>query len=280
MVIVKSASDKYAVFGHPIRHSKSPFIHKMFAQQTSQNIDYGIVEPGVDDFGGAIENFFKQGALGANVTAPFKLNAFKFAGELSVRAKEAGSVNTLKRLDDGGILGDTTDGPGLVGDLIRQFGSLQGLKVLLLGAGGAARGVIGSLFAAGVGDICVANRTLCKAQDLVSVFSLHGEIVAVELQGIPHTTTFDLIINSTSSSMTDSLPEVSSQIFHAARFTYDMAYKDTATRFQRWAMQHNSNVQTSDGLGMLVGQAAESFYIWRGVKPDIEPVIKALRATL
>jgi shikimate dehydrogenase len=272
-------TDKFAVFGNPILHSKSPFIHELFARQTNQDIEYSIVQPAVDDFDSAINRFFADGASGANVTAPFKLDAFNFADQLTTRAKEAGSVNTLKVLAKGNILGDTTDGQGLVEDLFRQFGSLDGLSVLLLGSGGAARGVVGSLFTAGVAKICIANRTASKALELADIFASHGDICGIALDEVPYTG-IDLIINSTSTSMTDDLPAIDSKVFTQAQYIYDMAYKDKATSFMQWALQCNNTLQVSDGLGMLVGQAAESFYIWRGIKPNIEPVIDALRKQL
>ena len=272
-------TDKFAVFGNPISHSKSPFIHALFAKQTSQDMMYSIVQPAVDEFKTAAKAFFAEGASGANVTAPFKLDAFNFADQLTTRAKEAGSVNTLKLLEDGTILGDTTDGPGLVQDLCRQFGALDGLSILLLGSGGAARGVIGSLFASGVAKICIANRTVSKARELAEIFSAHGEVYGIGLDEVP-LSGIDLIINSTSSSMTDELPAIDDKVFNQVKYIYDMAYKDTVTSFIKWGLQCNNTLQVSDGLGMLVGQAAESFYIWRGVKPSIEPVITVLRKQL
>ena len=272
-------TDKFAVFGNPILHSKSPFIHGLFAKQTLQDLQYCIVQPAVEEFNSAIKQFFADGAIGANVTAPFKLDAFNFADQLTTRAKEAGSVNTLMALENGDILGDTTDGQGLVEDLCRQFGALNGLSVLLLGSGGAARGVVGSLFAAGVAKICIANRTASKALELADIFSTHGDIYGMGLDAVPHTG-IDLIINSTSSSMTDDLPAIDGKVFRQVQYIYDMAYKDKETSFMQWALQCNNTLQVSDGLGMLVGQAAESFYIWRGVKPNIEPVIDALREQL
>jgi shikimate dehydrogenase len=276
---VGKVTDKFAVFGNPILHSKSPLIHGLFAKQTLQDMEYCIVQPAVDGFDAAAKKFFVDGASGANVTAPFKLDAYNFADELTTRAKEAGSVNTLKYLANGNILGDTTDGPGLVEDLRRQFGTLEGLSVLLLGSGGAARGVVGSLFAAGVAKMCIANRTAYKALELADIFAAHGDVYGVGLDEVPDSG-IDLIINSTSSSMTDDLPAIDSKIFLQAQYIYDMAYKNKATSFMQWALQCNNALQVSDGLGMLVGQAAESFYIWRGVKPNIEPVIDALREQL
>lgn len=271
--------DRYAVFGNPIVQSKSPMIHRMFAEQLAQVLSYDAIEPARDEFQHSIADFFANGALGANVTAPFKLEAFNFASELTERASLAGAVNTLKRLTDGRVLGDNTDGQGLVEDLCRQFGSISGLSILLLGAGGAARGVIAPLFNAGVGAICIANRTEQKAQLLAQKFESHGKIRGCNLEVLP-ISDFDLIINSTSSSMTGDVPGIQPSALEKLRYAYDMFYQDRPTSFMQWILQHNTNVQVSDGLGMLVGQAAESFYVWRGVRPKIAPVIKKLRSNL
>jgi shikimate dehydrogenase len=271
--------DKYAVFGNPIGHSKSPMIHQCFAEQTGQAMVYGIEQPETDQFFVRATTFFAQGAKGANVTAPFKLEAFKFADEVSSRAALAGAVNTLCKLPSGKIMGDTTDGAGLVADLQRQFGNLTGLSVLLIGAGGAARSVIGSLYSAGIASLCIANRSTEKALELANLFATYPAIKGVGLADIP-TDNFNLIINSASSSMTGLLPDIDSALFTQAKFVYDMAYKDELTSFLQWANSTNPTLRLSDGLGMLVGQAAESFYLWRGVRPDIEPVIDSLRITL
>jgi shikimate dehydrogenase len=271
--------DRYAVFGNPIGHSKSPTIHQYFAEQTGQDMVYGIEQPETDQFSVRANTFFAQGAKGANVTAPFKLEAFKFADEVSPRAAQAGAVNTLCKLPSGKIMGDTTDGAGLLTDLQRQFGDLKGLSVLLLGAGGAARGVIGSLYSAGIASLCIANRSSEKALELADLFASYPSIKGVGLQDIP-ADNVDLIINSTSSSMTGVLPDIDSALFAQAKFVYDMAYKDELTSFLQWAYSINPKLRLSDGLGMLVGQAAESFYLWRGVRPNIEPVINLLRVAL
>jgi shikimate dehydrogenase len=271
--------DRYAVFGNPIVQSKSPVIHRMFADQLAQDLSYAAIEPARDEFQPAITDFFAHGSLGANVTAPFKLEAFNFASELTQRASLAGAVNTLKRLTDGKVLGDNTDGQGLVEDLCRQFGSISGLNILLLGAGGAAQGVIAPLFSAGVTAICIANRTEQKAQTLAQRFASHGNAHGCSLDVLPGAD-FDLIINSTSSSMTGDVPGIHPSAIENARYAYDMFYQDRPTSFMQWTLQSNTNIQVSDGLGMLVGQAAESFYVWRGVRPNITPVINKLRSNL
>jgi len=271
--------DCYAVFGSPIGQSKSPIIHRMFAQQLGQDLSYAAIEPAKDEFQRSISDFFAKGALGANVTAPFKLEAFNFASEVSQRASLAGAVNTLKSLGDGKVLGDNTDGQGLVEDLCRQFGSISGLSILLLGAGGAARGVIAPLFSAGVATICIANRTEQKALDLAQKFESLGEVGACSIEGLPKSD-FDFLINSTSSSMTGDVPGIQASALENMRYAYDMFYQDRPTSLMQWIAQHNTNIQLSDGLGMLVAQAAESFYIWRGVRPNITPVIETLRSHL
>ncbi|MFT4995292.1 MAG: shikimate dehydrogenase [Paraglaciecola sp.] len=271
--------DRYAVFGNPIGQSKSPVIHRMFAQQLAQVIRYDAIEPARDEFQASIADFFANGGLGANVTAPFKLEAFNLASELTQRASLAGAVNTLKCLRDGKILGDNTDGQGLLEDLCRQFGSLSGLNILLLGAGGAARGVIAPLLSQDVAAICIANRTEQKAQALAQQFQPLGNVLGCGLKVLPRSN-FDLIINSTSSSMTGDVPDIKLSALGTLRFAYDMFYQDQPTSFMQWISQHNTKIQLSDGLGMLVGQAAESFYVWRGVRPNIMPVIKKLRSKL
>lgn len=268
--------DRYAVFGNPISHSKSPLIHKLFAEQTKQAIEYGRQEPAADQFSTAIKAFFAQGYLGANVTAPFKLDAFRFADELTPRAKMAEAVNTLSKRKDGAVLGDNTDGEGLVQDLQRLWGTLTGKRLLLIGAGGATRGIILPLFTAGTASMHIANRTAHKAQNLADKFSASGTISGSGFADIP-AGDFDGIINCTSSSLDGDLPDVSESIFLPAEFAYDMTYKSQDTSFMHWASETNDNIAVSDGLGMLVGQAAESFYLWRHVRPDIEPVINVVR---
>lgn len=268
--------DSYAVFGNPVGHSKSPIIHRLFAEQTKQAIQYGRQEPQIDQFAASIKAFFAQGSLGANVTAPFKLDAFRYADKLSPRAKMAEAVNTLTKRKDGTIFGDNTDGQGLVQDLERLWGSIDGKRLLLIGAGGATRGVILPLLNAGITSIHIANRTAKKAQDLAEKFSDSGRVSASGLKDIP-LCSVEGVINCTSSSLQGGLPDVRASIFSQAEFAYDMTYKSEVTLYMRWANETNKNIAVSDGLGMLVGQAAESFYLWRHVKPDIEPVIQLVR---
>jgi shikimate dehydrogenase len=275
--------DIYAVFGNPIQHSKSPAIHSYFAVNTQQNMLYGIEEPDVGNFKEAATSFFSNEYVkGANVTLPFKQDAFEFADNLTDRAKAAQAVNTLIKQPDGLILGDTTDGTGLVYDLTLQFGDLRNKHILIIGAGGAARGVIEPLFLAGVSAIHVANRTQEKAEFLVKQFGDIGNISASSLTKLPDNT-FDIIVNSTSSSMTRERPPVPDSMFHKASIAYDMFYASDMTSFNLWAKGVNPKIKTSDGLGMLVGQALESFRLWRGVKPgdsDVLYLIEELKKEL
>lgn len=271
--------DHYAVFGNPISQSKSPLIHSLFAVQTKQILAYTRVEPPTNGFNSGITHFFANGAKGANVTAPFKLAAFEFADKLSERATISGAVNTLQKREDGSIFGDNTDGPGLVLDLLRLNIQLKNKRILLLGAGGAARGVLQPLMLQQPALLVVANRTQSKAAILASLIPspLLQSSGFDELSS--QNTDFDVIINSTSASLTAQLPAVAPSVIAAASYVYDMSYGDKPTVF----MQHATSLGVKnvfDGLGMLVGQAAESFLLWRGVRPLVEPVIKTLRENL
>lgn len=269
--------DQYAVFGNPISHSKSPFIHTLFARQTNQSMEYGIVEAPVGGFQSAVSAFFAQGGKGCNVTAPFKLDAFKFADRLTQRAQLAQAVNTLKKLDDGQIIGDNTDGEGLVQDLLQYKAQLKGAKILLIGAGGAARGVIQPLLDQAPSEIIITNRTFEKAQQLVDVFCDYGQIRAMPMKDI--NTPFDIIINSTSAGLTGGLPDISTGIFNSKSVSYDMSYGAGNTHFNDWT-KTNGVINAYDGLGMLVGQAAESFMLWRGLRPGVRQVLRELRKNL
>lgn len=269
--------DQYAVFGNPIKHSKSPFIHTLFANQTQQKMTYGIVEAPVDGFTTAVQAFFNGDAKGCNITAPFKEEAFQFAQSLTDRARLAGAVNTLKKTDDGLIIGDNTDGAGLVLDLKNNHVNLADARILLLGAGGAARGVCSSLLAENPAQLTIANRTFEKAETLVSIFKELGNINASEFNDLSGP--FDLIINSTSAGLHGSLPNISTSLITPETAIYDMTYNADVTAFNAWAKENGARL-TIDGLGMLVGQAAESFAIWRGVKPGAKQVLTELRHNL
>lgn len=270
--------DKYAVFGHPISQSKSPKIHQQFAKDTQQTIHYNAIDPGLDGFEQGIKQFIATGGKGCNITMPFKQQAFELADQLSERAKLAGAVNTLTFHPDGTITGDNTDGAGLVNDL-QVNGAQLNKKVLLIGAGGAARGVIKPLLDCQPELLVVVNRTHEKAILLADKFQAFGNIRALSLAELASQHSFDVIINSSSTSLTGELPPVPSSIFSAGCFAYDMVYQDKPTSFLTWAAQ-NGATTIVDGLGMLVGQAAESFNVWRGVKPAQESVLAMLRNEL
>ena len=265
---------RYAVFGNPISQSKSPYIHTLFAQHTNQPITYTAEQAPIDRFEVTVQAFFDQGGQGCNVTVPFKEQAFRVATRLTERAQLAGAVNTLKRLSDGQILGDNTDGEGLVQDLLRHGVKLEGARILLIGAGGAARGVVKPLLDQGPAKIVIANRTHRKAKELAEVFQPYGEVVAQSMDTVLET--YDVIINSTSASLTGEVPDISSAIFSSSSVAYDMMYGKGNTSFCQWAID-SGVVSVYDGLGMLVGQAAESFFLWRGVRPEIKLVLDALK---
>lgn len=264
--------DVYAVAGNPISHSKSPAIHKRFAEQSNQKIHYGRLQPALDQFKTAAQSFFAAGGKGMNVTVPFKLDAQALADELTPRAQLAGAVNTL-RIKDGKIFGDNTDGAGLVRDLLAQGIQIQGTRILLLGAGGASRGVLGPLLEQSPKELMIANRSNAKAEDLVHLFGSLASSLDVALQAVSlsdledaarTTSHFDLIINATAAGLSDASPisdVAASNIFTPRSFAYDMVY-GKATAFMQQALHRGARV--SDGLGMLVEQAADAFLIWRG----------------
>ena len=267
-------TDTYAVIGHPIEHSRSPDIHALFAAQTGQDMRYGRRSAPVDGFAASIRAFFAAGGAGLNVTLPFKQEAFERADTLSERAQRASAVNTLMARGDE-IHGDNTDGAGLVADLVARLGTdLAGAHVLILGAGGAVRGVVPNLFAASVGRITIANRTPAKSQAIAESCRSMGSIAACGLAEAPFDG--DLVINAISAGLAGEMPALDDRVLTRARAVYDMIYADTATPFLRWARDHG--VAGEDGLGMLVEQAAESFALWRGIRPDTQAVITALRS--
>ncbi|PKF60764.1 shikimate dehydrogenase [Psychromonas sp. psych-6C06] len=269
--------DQYAVFGNPIKQSKSPFIHTLFATQTAQQLVYRAIEPSDEDFKVTLGNFFSNGGKGCNITMPYKEQAFQFAQQLTDRATLAGAVNTLKLTDDNVVIGDNTDGAGLVLDLKNNHVDLSGARILLLGAGGAARGVCGPLLAESPKELVIANRTFSKAQTLVSIFQGLGNVCASELSQLEGE--FDLIINSTACSINGELPAINDALIRPETAIYDMMYSAQATPFNAWAKQLGARL-TIDGLGMLVGQAAESFAMWRGIKPGAKQVLTELRHNL
>ncbi len=271
-------TERYAVFGNPIKHSKSPQIHQLFAEQTGQDMVYTKELVAEDQFTQAASAFFSEQGKGLNITVPFKLDAYHFAGQLSIRARQAGAVNTLILQSDGSVLGENTDGIGLVRDLKQNLHWLiKGKKVLMLGAGGAVRGVLGPLLKEEPAELCIANRTVEKAQLLAKSFSENGKIHACGF-GELQSNVFDLVINGTSASLSQDLPPLPDQLLTTGACCYDMMYGAEKTVFLQWAEQRGAAV--ADGLGMLVEQATESFFLWRGLQPETAPVIDAIRATL
>lgn len=263
---------RYAVFGNPVAHSKSPQIHRQFAGQEGADIEYERILAEPDGFAEAAARFFAEGGLGANVTVPFKTDAYDWVHEHSERALAAGAVNTLILLSDGRIRGDNTDGIGLVEDIVKtQNVALTGKKVLLLGAGGAVRGVLQPLLAQTPAEVTVANRTPEKAQLLAGQFGIR----AMETAALP-AAYFDVVINGTSGGLSGALPEVRAEVFSACELAYDMVYGAAAAKFLAFAKQSGA-ARTADGLGMLVGQAAASYQLWRGFAPDTARVNRYMR---
>jgi shikimate dehydrogenase len=271
--------DKFAVFGNPIKQSKSPIIHTLFAQQYAQHIEYRAVRVELDDFVQATNRFFEGGGAGLNITVPFKHEAFALAHRNSERSLRAGAANVLTLADDGLIDGDNTDGIGLIRDLIANLGwTVQGLRVLLVGAGGAARGVLEPLLRERPRELLVVNRTAARAAELAVEFAGVGPLEggAFDLIG---TRQFDLIINATSAGLSGAVPELPSSMLTERSCCYDMVYGAEPTPFLRWSADHAAGA-VSDGLGMLVEQAAEAFYIWRQLRPETRSVIDQLREAM
>ncbi len=268
--------DRYAVIGNPIAHSKSPLIHAAFARQTGQDIHYEAIPGPLEGFRETVLAFQKGGGKGMNVTVPFKLQALELADMLTPRARQAGAVNTLSFQPDG-IHGDNTDGIGLVRDIQERLGfPLQGKRILILGAGGAARGVMLPLAEAGPAQIALANRTPAKAQALREQFAGLIDLRIGRFDDFAGGR-FNLVINATSAGLSGGELALPPGLFADGALAYDMVYGNEPTRFMRDA-QANGAAQVADGLGMLVGQAAESFFIWRGVRPDTVPVLEMLKA--
>jgi len=268
-------TDRYAVIGHPIAHSKSPLIHMAFAAETGDDIVYDRILAPLDGFNASVEAFAAAGGRGLNVTMPFKLQAHALARTLSARARIAGAVNTLRREGDAWY-GDNTDGVGLVRDLTQNLGVLLlGRDVLVLGAGGATRGIVVPLLEQRPRTLTVANRTVDKAVSLAADFTRHGELRAASAAGLEGRR-FDVVVNAASGAEeADALPWPAG-LFAPDAVAYDLCYADEPTRFMRWAREQGAS-RAVDGLGMLIEQAAESFFVWRGVRPDTRRVFPLLR---
>ncbi|MCX7898327.1 MAG: shikimate dehydrogenase [Rhodocyclaceae bacterium] len=265
-------TDRYAVFGNPIAHSLSPLIHRLFAQQTGQDLCYEAILAPLDAFAATVARFIAEGGRGANVTVPFKEEAFRLCDETSPRARLAQAVNTLV-FNDGRIYGDNTDGIGLVRDLKHNLAAtIAGQHVLLLGAGGAARGVIGPLLAEKPAELFIANRTASRAEHLAAQFGgvcRGGSFAALAGRR------FSLVLNATSAGLINSPLPLPDDIFAPDVLAYEMVYGRTTPFMQR---AQAAGCRVSDGLGMLVEQAAEAFFLWRGVRPETAPVLAALRS--
>ncbi len=267
-------TDRYAVIGNPIAHSKSPEIHAAFARATGEDLEYTRILAPLEGFAATVAAFRAAGGRGLNVTLPFKGDAYRLATERAERARAAEAVNTL-RFEGTRIVGDTTDGVGLVRDLGDNLGvTLAGRRVLLVGAGGAARSVIPALLEAGPEAIVVANRTAGRAAELERQF---GERVQAAGFGTLPRRPFDVVINATSAGHAGELPPLERPVFAADALAYDMTYGKGAEAFLAAARAAGA-ARVADGLGMLVEQAAESFFLWRGVRPDTAPVLAMLRA--
>ena len=270
--------DRYAVIGNPIAHSKSPQIHAAFARQTGQELSYEALLAPVDGFAQTVADFRARGGRGLNVTVPFKLEAFALAERHTPRAQAAGAVNTLAFGTDG-VLGDNTDGAGLVRDLTANLDfALAGRRILLLGAGGATRGALLPLLDSRPARLTIANRTVAKAEALSTLFAARAGDCVLDACGFDALAgrRFDLVINATAASLADELPPLPPGLYAEGALAYDMMYGRDPTRFMRAALADGA-ARAEDGLGMLVEQAAESFTLWRGVRPDSAPVLAELR---
>jgi len=268
-------TDHYAVIGNPIKHSKSPLIHTEFAKQTGQDLDYISRKVALDDLVGGLKQLQAEGFKGINITVPFKEQAWQLVSDKSAHAQRAGAINTIMFNNDGSLTGDNTDGIGLCRDLIDNHQiELTGKHLLLLGAGGAARGVIEPLLKYQPSSLFIANRTAIKATDLCTLFADFGDVDAGSYDAISGS--FDIIINATAASLNGQVPPLPDNILNPNGICYDMMYSDSDTAFITWAKQHRA-AKAIDGLGMLVEQAAESFRLWRGVQPKTQAVIALIR---
>jgi shikimate dehydrogenase len=274
-----SNPDRYAVIGHPVSHSRSPFIHSRFAAQTGQSMTYTTIDATPEQFEATVRQFFAEGGKGLNVTVPHKEAALLLADELSPRAQRAGAINVLALRAGGKILGDNTDGAGLARDLLNNHRvTIAGRRVLLLGAGGAARGALAPLLGLKPSELVIVNRNVVRAQELVARFIDLGHLRAIGYQELGNDP-YDLVINATAASLAGELPALPPGIVSSRSICYDMYYGRDETPFTRWALQRGCS-RAIMGLGMLVEQAAESFYLWRGLRPDTASVLSALTAEL
>ena len=269
--------DRYALMGHPVSHSWSPFIHGMFARATLQNMQYRLIDVAPEKFRGEAMQFFRDGGKGLNITVPHKQAAAALVNELAPHAALAGSVNTIRLSATGLLVGDNTDGVGLVIDLERNLGlAIAGRRILVLGAGGATRGILGPLLERHPASLVIANRTVQRGAELAAHFAGLGTLATSSFDAIEGAG-FDLVINATSASLQGQMPAVPAAVVGPATVCYDLAYAKGETPFTRWASERGA-AAAFKGWGMLVEQAAEAFLLWRGVRPETRAVLELLNA--
>jgi shikimate dehydrogenase len=277
-IAATQAIDRYGVMGYPVSHSRSPVIHRLFALQTSQNLQYELLQVSPEKLESAVRQFQRTGGKGLNITVPHKSEVVRLVDQLSDRAATAGAVNTLS-FKGGEVHGDNTDGIGLLRDLAVNLGvAIEGANILILGAGGATRGIVGPLLEMQPTSLRIANRSLGKAQILADHFSRSGPVTACRFNGVPVSEPYDLIINATSAGLKGEAPPYPSAAISENTFCYDLSYGLQPTPFSVWARESGA-AQSVMGWGMLVEQAAESFNIWRSVRPETGPVLKQMKIT-
>ena len=271
-------TDRYAIIGNPIAQAKSPALQTAFARQCGQDLEYSAIFAELDGFVAGVRSFQAGGGKGMNITMPFKLEAFELADTLTPRGRAAGAINMFSFMPDGSILGDNTDGFGIVRDITHNLGvSLRGKRVLLIGAGGAVRGTLLPLFDQSPAEVFIANRTANKASDLAEEFRSNANGIALAGGGFADIHgSFDVVINGSAASMSNDVPPIPASVWHRDSLAYDMAYRKDPTAFVVAARAAGAGL-AADGLGMVVEQGAECFYLWRGIRPDTAPVITALR---
>lgn len=267
--------DRYGVMGYPVSHSRSPVIHRLFALQTGQKIQYELLQVAPDKLDAAVRQFQRTGGRGLNITVPHKTAVTRLVDQMSERARRAGAVNTLDFRDEG-VFGDNTDGVGLIRDLVTNLGvSPGGADILILGAGGATRGILGPLLDAGPASITVANRTLERAEVLAADFASIGPVDVCRFDEVDRSQAYGLVINATSADVRGDTPPYPQAAINERTFCYDLSYGLNPTPFSAWASEQGA-ARSVMGWGMLVEQAAESFHLWRGVRPDTMPVLKQI----